>query len=321
MKNWICVIPTIREEQFQEFLKSFKPLFDTHLHTLIVVEDNPRKTFKIEKQEGFNIQHYSWKEIDKELGTDSWIIPRRTDCIRSFGFLKAYQLNQPNILTLDDDVRYNGADIFEAYNLGFSLKYNSSPFFDTAIVGGNIFMRGYPFKYRNTSPVLIQWGMWEGVPDLDGITQLQYPITDYKIPQFAKERIVSIPKGAHLTGCIMNCAFKREVTPSMYQLLMGQDSKGNKWPYDRWGDIWSAHIAKKYVEEALKGTCVINYKANIKHARASNVYKNIEKEASGYPINEVFVENLYIHSPNLFGPIEVSKPYFEAMIIWKRLLK
>jgi hypothetical protein len=321
MKNWICVIPTIREEQFQEFLKSFKSLFDTYLHTLIVVEDNPTKTFKIEKGAyGFNIQHYSWKEIDKELKQDSWIIPRRTDCIRSFGFLKAYQLNVPIILTLDDDVRYNGTDIFDAYNFGFSIKYNSSPFFDTAVIGGNIFMRGYPFKYRSTSPVLIQWGMWEGVPDMDGITQLQYPIVNYTIPTFAKDRIINIPKGAHVTGCIMNCAFKREVTPAMYQLLMGQDNKGNKWPYDRWGDIWSGHIAKKYVEDNLKGTAVINYRACVKHERASNVYKNIEKESSGYPINECFVENLYVGSEHLFGSKDITKKYFDAIQLWYKLL-
>jgi hypothetical protein len=118
----------------------------------------------------------------------------------------------------------------------------------------------------------------------------------------------------------------------MYQLLMGQDAQGNAWPYDRWGDIWSGHLAKKYVEDVLGGCVAINYAAHIKHERASNVYANIQKELSGYKINETIWEKLskyftpsyeyisYIVEDNdvmLFG--EESKKYAEAMRVWSRL--
>jgi hypothetical protein len=145
--------------------------------------------------------------------------------------------------------------------------------------------------------------------------------------------LYTISKGETVTGCIMNCAFRKEVIPAMYQLLMGQDAHGNKWPYDRWGDIWSGYIAKKYVEEVLKGAVAINYAAHVKHQRASNVYTNLSKELSGYAINEEFAEFLvplkfdsYEEIANVCGVLslfgdEHSDKYEEAMKIWGGLTK
>jgi len=335
--KWTVVVPTIRETQLKEFLDSFKDLFKQHVQALIIVEDNPKKTFDIPDL-GLEYQaHVSWEDIDKELKEDAWIIPRRTDCIRSFGFYMAQKFtNSPFILTLDDDVRYNGVDIFTSYENGFKQKQNNAIMYNT-LGPFNIYPRGFPFKDRKQVPVMLQWGMWEGVPDLDGVTQLQYPIDDYKVPLHYKivRPMYVLSKGEGVTGCIMNCAFKREVIPSMYQLLMGQDDKGNKHPYDRWGDIWSGHLAKRYIEDVLGGCVGINYDATIRHARASNVYMNIQKELSGYAVNEKFwdvlrnighlksYEDIAIESglADLYGSSEVSAKYMEAMLIWSRILK
>ena len=92
------VVPTIREESIARFLREWRREFADH--TVLVIEDNPSKSFGID---GANVRHYSWTEIDQELGELSWIIPRRTDCIRSFGFYKAYQLQPDFVVSLDDD--------------------------------------------------------------------------------------------------------------------------------------------------------------------------------------------------------------------------
>lgn len=338
-KRWIVVVPTIREQQLKEFLESFKDLFQQHVVTLIVVEDNPTKTFKVPELDiDFNI-HVAWDDIEKHLKEDSWIIPRRTDCVRSFGFYLAHKLfNSPYVLTLDDDVRYNGVDIFAKYEHGFNSRISNAPMYDTLQLPSDVSPRGFPFKERGTVPVMLQWGMWEGVPDLDGVTQLLHSITDYKIPELYKERLIGISKSQGVTGCIMNCAFKREVIPAMYQLLMGQDKGGNAWPYDRWGDIWSGHLAKKYVENVLGGAVAINYAAHVRHERASNVYTNIKKELSGYEVNEYFWTNLSVYTncsyefmiKDICDHVRIfdkapttgaSDKYKEAILTWLKILQ
>src|SRR5713226_3359616 len=92
------VVPTIRESCVTEFLASWRNEFAAHL--VIVVEDNPEKTFDIS---GPNIRHFCWADIDRELGSSSWIIPRRTDCVRSFGYYQAHASGVDMIVTLDDD--------------------------------------------------------------------------------------------------------------------------------------------------------------------------------------------------------------------------
>src|SRR5260221_10881687 len=103
-KKVIIVVPTIREESLQRFMYEWRDEFFAHkkfsVH-LIIVEDNPQKTFKIKKIK--NITHYCWEDIEKDLKKDSWIIPRRSDCIRSYGYWKAYQYKPDMIVTLDDD--------------------------------------------------------------------------------------------------------------------------------------------------------------------------------------------------------------------------
>src|SRR3954468_742564 len=100
------ILPTVREANFIQWLKKWQDILSDV--QVIVIEDNPVKSFKIPHD---NFAHYSWKEIDKEFGKASWIIPRKTAAIRSFGFYKAYQENVDMIITVDDDC-YPIADDF-----------------------------------------------------------------------------------------------------------------------------------------------------------------------------------------------------------------
>ena len=57
----IIVVPTIRDVTFlEDWREEFEP------HKIIICEDRPNKSVKLPK--GFNIDHYSWNEIDTELG-------------------------------------------------------------------------------------------------------------------------------------------------------------------------------------------------------------------------------------------------------------
>src|SRR3972149_1918637 len=92
------VIPTIRD---LNFLKSWKDEFK-NCH-LIVVVDGGKENVKVPNKNFLSITHFNWKDIDRDLGKNSWIIPRRNAGIRNYGFLKAYEMGADVILTLDDD--------------------------------------------------------------------------------------------------------------------------------------------------------------------------------------------------------------------------
>jgi len=77
----------------------------------------------------------------------------------------------------------------------------------------------------------------------------------------------------------MNLAFKRQMTPAMYFLLMG----GN-WPFDRFGDIWCGLFVKKICDHL--GLVVRSGLPHVKHVRASDVWSNLKKELPGYTVNE-----------------------------------
>src|SRR5207247_2762732 len=126
-------------------------------------------------------------------------------------------------------------DLFAAYEGHFARKY---PLENYLHVGGmtssGYEMRGFPYKNRGKE-VVVQYGGWEGVPDLDGATQILTPVTD----SWFSNAVLPVPKNTAVTTCAMNFAFKTKWTPIMFQfpLLEGR--------YNRFGDIWSGLVQKK----------------------------------------------------------------------------
>src|SRR5690606_30063118 len=93
------VIPTTRN---LHFLSEWKNQL-TNCH-LIIVEDNSTKTIDVPSSENFkSVQYFNYQDISHDLGQNSWIISRKDSGIRTFGYLKAYQLGADYIFTLDDD--------------------------------------------------------------------------------------------------------------------------------------------------------------------------------------------------------------------------
>ncbi len=282
------VIPTIRPEKFQEWFKAWEPVFKDKDVVVYVVEDNPKKTIKIPKN-SLTVKHYSWKEIDKDLKGNAWIIPRRCDSIRSYGYLKAYQDKCDYIVTLDDDVLPIDNNYLDIIDINFYDCNNISKYFDVGDMFKNSYqyMRGVPFKNRKDTFVVLQYGGWDNVPDLGATEQLEM----CKVDGFEfKREIQVVPNGLGCTCCIMNAAWKRDITPLLYQLLMG-DEHGH--PFKRWGDIWSGLFAKKVLDH-LGMSMAINGEASVYHTRASDPIKNLKEECSGYGPNETLWDNLQL---------------------------
>lgn len=263
------VVPTIREDQAIEFLRAWSVVSDV---TFVMVQDGGGEPFNL----GSGVYHFGWDDINGQLGNDSWIIPRMTDCIRSFGIWWAWTEGYDIIVSLDDDVRPVqglGPHSFFAEHQN-RLQGNVHPLAWQSTIQGSK-ERGRPyFKTARTWPCVLNHGLWEGVPDLDAVTQLREAhLEDIVLHD------MDIWPGRYFAMCGMNVAFRREIAPLMYFGLQGPS-----YPYDRFGDIWCGVIAKKILDRCQLG--VHSGQPTVNHIRASDVWRNLAKEQTGYKINE-----------------------------------
>lgn len=268
----VVVVPTIRERCIQEFLAAWKHEFE-HA-SVIVVEDNAERTFQLQ---GSNVEHYCHADIERELTAAAWIIPRKTDCVRSFGYLKAWQKKPDFIVTLDDDCYPLPAteSFLAAHGRRLSERGRSSAWLSS--LDGAI-PRGIPyFAKERELPCILNHGLWESVPDFDAATQLVQ--SRYPQPYSYSDR--TFPVGSYFPMCGMNLAFRPEAVPALYFLLMGSG-----YEYDRFGDIWAGVILKKIADHL--GYCIHSGGPAINHLQASNVWSNLRKEATGLELNESF---------------------------------
>lgn len=298
------VIPTNRPEQFKLWMDSWSDyLADNDLQVILLVDGQDKNIFWNEAfgedsilSNATKVSAYDWNDIDKDLGKDSWIIPRRSDTIRSYGFLKAWEQGF-DVWTMDDDVRLiEGTDPLKDYQ---TLKggnivgyYNVGMHTDTGEA-----MRGYPYKNRN-APACVQYGGWTNVPDFDALKQIEHiNKAGYNFIGTA-----AVPMHIGVTGCIMNAYIPHRWIPAMYQLLMGHEEYG----VDRNGDIWSGLFMKRVADE-LREAVVINGAASVEHIRASNPWASLIREASGFESNEGLWE--YLVRTKLHGdtPLKVYR--------------
>ena len=324
------VIPTIRENCFKDFVKRWQDvgLFE-HIDRFIVMEDNPKRTFGVERPTGHApgamVDHYSWEDIRQELGDKEWIIPRRSDTVRSFAYYMAWagygggpdgsnRILPDYILTLDDDCYPCTAanDGLDYNGLGFLRGHvdymEKTRWFNTL---NSVKPRGIPFYNlgKTENRIIVNHGLWTNVLDYDAPFQLANPIKE----EFSFDNHI-VPAGLYFPMCGMNVMWRREATPLMYHLLMGQrkvmlpsvdGAKEGllKLPFDRFGDIWCGIFMKKIAD--MMGCLVTTGMPYIRHERASNPFTNLKKEANGIEVNE----DLWQHVDS-FVMFDDDKPEF-----------
>lgn len=263
----ILVVPSNREESIYKFIEHWDTCKDWD--KLIVVEDNPKKTFNLNDE----IAHFSWEEIQDDLKENSWIISKKDSAIRSYGFLKAYQLGAEYIFTLDDDCYQHQLPFCKMHIDNLKVKkWNQILEFHT---------RGIPYKNLGELEIGANMGLWSGWPDQDAIHALSQPIYPY-LPSIVQQ---IVPNGQYFPMCGMNLCFRAKYASLFYFPLMGLDS-----PYNRFDDIWCGIIVKKIFDH-LKINVSYGY-PYINHQKASNPFVNLKKEAPGIEVNEIFWEKI-----------------------------
>lgn len=314
--NVCLVVPSIREKSLKDFVDRWERLGLFDCVDMLVVEDNPKKTFTV-PQAKF---HLDWKHIDMELGKDRWIIPRRSDTVRSAGYYLAWLMGYSHIMTLDDDcyppdpmrgdgLEYESAENFVRSHIGYID--GRTRWFNTL---NSVKPRGIPFYNVGTDKRnVINHGLWTNVLDYDAPYQLANPVKE----KFSYDNRI-VPAGSYFPMCGMNVSWRSDATVLMYHLLMGKTLKGYalaegasddmdlyQLPFDRFGDIWCGIIAKKICDEhALTVSTGMPY---IRHERASNPFVNLKKEAPGLEVNEKFWE--YVDSYTGHSELSLADEY------------
>lgn len=286
MKN-VLVVPTIREDCIKDFLDAWNN--DGDWNSVIIVEDNPTRTFNLPDY----CIHYSWDEIEHQLGDKSWIISKRDSAIRSFGFYIAYTLGADIIYTLDDDCYPTDEQSLSpsaSFINGHRDAFNFHNKWTELVPGCR--SRGIPYRNKGSLDVALNVGLWTGEPDLDAVQTL----SGQKFSFSTRCRFRLIPQGQYFPMCGMNLAFKRKMTPLMYFPLMGKES-----PYSRFDDIWCGIIMKKVADHL--GINVSCGNPTIHHKKASDPFVNLVKEAPGIGANETFWETIDKIELQAYNPI------------------
>jgi reversibly glycosylated polypeptide/UDP-arabinopyranose mutase len=280
------VVPTVRPECIREFLEAWRTQFASH--EVLIVEDGPEPTFSVPDS---NVRHFSWADIDAEFGSQGWIFPRKTDCIRSYGFYKAWQLQPEMIVTLDDDCFPRGEGFIEDHFRQLEQPAISRGWVST---GSGAMPRGVPYDTLDREcECILNHSLWTNAPDLDAITVLANKRQAQEFIGVSQ----TVPKGMYFPMCGMNVAWKPELTPAMYFLLMGAD-----WPFDRWGDIWCGVMVKKICDHLNLG--VKSGDPYVEHRKKSNQWTNLARESSGYKVNETFwqaVDSIVLSASDIQG--------------------
>lgn len=272
--NIAIVVPSNRPEQLAQFKEAWAPKIEEAEAKLYVVEDNQS----------------TWDDIKRTLGKNAWIIPVRTDCIRSYGYLQAYQDGARYIVTLDDDVRpQKGNPIIEhVENLNRFIE--PANWTRTLQVGPPT--RGLPLMRR----VVLSHGLWEGVPDVSAQVQID-GFQPFNISSPGNLQIIERGKFFPMSG--MNLAWISPLTRILYFGLQGYDIRNPEkpWGLHRCGDIL-AGVMSKIMLDLNESQAVYSGTPFVLHERASDPIKNLELEKPG------------IHAPFYFaGSLEGSTSY------------
>lgn len=288
MRNIAVVVPTIRPESMKTFMEAWQPFFDKHDVEFVKVEDGENPTVY------HGAKPLVWP-ADILMGEHADCLTNFNAGIRNLGFayIAKFLPEVEYIITLDDDEVPIGdpiQDHLDALNSRVPVSWISTAVDD--------YTRGFPYGIREEAEVVLSHGVWEGVADWDAPTQLvkgsHRPIEFYRGP---------VPKGVYFPVCSMNLAFKRCMLPYIYQAPWALGIK-------RFDDILAGVEMKREIDK--HGWAAVTGYARVHHERASNVFTNLENEATGMRMNETFWQGDEDHP--------YYKLYREKYAVWQEFI-
>lgn len=299
-----------------ELLEGYAKNFHTFEHTdigFIIIGDRRTPNEKCEriahylKNQGFEAYYFdiaSQQQWLRDFPKLSKIIPYNSDNRRNVGFLIAAQQGAQTIISIDDD-NYVTKDDFYSYHsiVGTSQNgnavYSSNKWFNPCSLlrfsdERAIYPRGFPFSRRwkddakftiDTGRIVLNMGLWIGVPDADAVTHLNGPVTSIGL----KTDSVMLAPGVFSPINTQNTAFNKSILPCYYYILMGLKVEGLL--LDRYGDIWSGYFAKKVIDKmgdrVSIGRPLTDHRRNL-----HNLFNDLKAELMGMILTEKIVDFL-----------------------------
>ena len=272
----VCV-STNRPREAAEFLRQWLPGVRSRPEARVYLHlDVPEGREPAGLGDDPAVHRTSRADIEEVLGEDEWIIPRGSGAARSLPMYLAWRDGYRYIITLDDDCLPGdggAGGFFDSHLSAFRVDR----WFRT--ISGEE-PRGIPYGDKGTLPVLLNHGLWTGIPDLDAPTSLVRARAPVTVVARATREVV--PPGMWFPLGAMNVCYRREAIPAAYNLLMGLETFG----VDRFDDIWSGLLLKKVADHL--GYYVTNGLPFVRHVKASDPFSNLRKEALGLELHEKF---------------------------------
>lgn len=295
MDRVCAIVPSIRElKDWVLYLDNFERY--NHNPDIIVIDEDNAKVRSKNKRLVPQAEFYGVKERDKwfrdrHLTKFAKVIPKRSHAETSFGLLVAYERDYDMVLFIDDDTQpFRTVDFLGEHWNNLSGMPSLVEERKKWVKVTSYYPRGYPYSQRMNGESLrslkaplenvLNQGLWTIVPDMNAVDILHYGGLDGTIVAHIKvKESYTVPIGAYATVCSMNLAFRREIIPAFYQLVMGTYS------IDRFDDIWSGVFVKKVLDQLGKG---MSYgKPLCKHNKVPrDVFKDTRAEMEGLVINE-----------------------------------
>lgn len=272
------VVPSCREDQIQEFVRSWDSAFAREDVRLYIVEDAGARSFRLDCVTTAQVTHLCWS--DAPPGMLDCISVRSPGC-RQIGFWKAYHDGCELLITLDDDVRpAPGSDLI----VEFSQVLNEGlPLWIDPLL--NYRSRGFPTANLGRIRTDFHVGCFLGVPDVDAKTQLLHERDFIRVPPRYLPRPTVVPPGFLIPVNGGVAGWRRELTPFIHYTLWDRNLR-----YRRFDDIWMGVILKHMLD--LSGLRMSFGPPSVRHCRASDARQNLEYERAGGEWNERFWELL-----------------------------
>lgn len=289
----IAIVTTTINSPTKATLK-YRDIAHKNNWTFIIVGDTKTNHDEYKQLESSNVIYLSPEIQERLYPKISNVIGWKTIQRRNIGFIHAYKLGADIIATVDDDnIPYDnwGENILVGKTVEVDLytPQNAIVFDPLSITSQkHLWHRGYPIEYvpsrhlvsyvgTERRRVLIQADLWDGDPDIDALTRLEYkPLV--KFEQFRRPYAGTTVSPFNS----QNTFIDRSVFPhySVYPNVGRMD------------DIWSSYVAQLHFPNSL----IYNNASVYQERNVQDLITNLEKEVIGYRntlkiVNSVYTKN------------------------------
>lgn len=315
MAKGAIVLTTVNVPSLLEgYAKNFRKYNHSDVEFIVIgdrrtPDQKCRKIVNRIKDYGFDAYYFDvasqtrWLEDHPKLAK---IIPYDSDNRRNIGFLIAVQHGAEKIVSIDDDNYVTNHDFYKDHSIvGSSCNvktvYSSNNWFNPCSLlrfstSRMIYPRGFPFSKRWNDNVkfrtehgrlVLNLGLWVGVPDADAITHLNGPVKSLGLDSGIDR--VMLGQGVCSPINTQNTAFHKSILPCYYYILMGLKVEG--LVLDRYGDIWSGYFAEKVIDKVGDrvsiGRPLTDHRRNL-----HNLFDDLKAELFGMILTEKIVKFL-----------------------------